>query len=38
MYAWDEALENLYEHIGALVSRVILFSINASWLTDRKAA
>ena len=28
MYAWDEALENLYEHICSLVSRVLLWSME----------
>ena len=26
IYAWDEALENLYDHIGSLVSRVLFYS------------
>ena len=28
MYAWDEALENLYEHICSLVSFVLLWSME----------
>jgi len=38
MYAWDEALENLYEHICSLVSWVSCGWSSAFWLADRKAA
>ena len=32
MYAWDEALENLYEHICSLVS-LVLSSCGVKWNT-----
>jgi hypothetical protein len=38
MYAWDEALENLYEHICSLVSLVSSCGQwNTSWLAEQES-